>query len=140
MEKLDCFYLEHGKLEEVFTEDFQQKELKRYIKIKNILPPEYYLLNYSEDKNQVLNYLATKIDKRVKNNQLSPNVKSFYVMLVTFRNLEWTGATALEVKEIKKEFKQLSSREIENLIENLHKERIITWESRANLNQIRFHL
>jgi len=140
MEKLNCFYLEHKTLKEISTEDFQQKELKRYIKIKNILPLEYYSLNCSEDKNQVLNYLVTKIDKRVKSNQLFPNVKSFYIMLIAFRNLEWTGATSLELKEIKKEFKQLSSREIENLIEDLHKKRIITWESRADLNQIRFKL
>ena len=138
MEKLSCFYLEHNKtLEETFSEDFQQKELKRYTKIKNIIPTEYYNLDYSGDKNEVLRYLETKTDKRVKNHFMNPNAETFYVMLIAFRNIEWHGATALEVREIKKEFKQMESRDIEKLIQELHQKRIITWECRADLNQIR---
>ena len=146
MEKLKSWYIDQEfktssrTLSQLFTEDFEKKELKRYTKIRNILPiTDYQSLEYPEERTKLIEYLATKTDKRIKISEcyISPN--TFYTILKVFRDIEFPGASALEVKEIKKEFSFLPYGEVEELIQKLHSKNIVNWESRADLNQIRFH-
>lgn len=140
MERLNPWFFDQPKpLEELLCEDYQKKELKRYIKIRNILPIEYSALDYNEDKRDLITYLATKTDKRIKMTECYPSIELFHAMLTSYKALEWNSSTAIEVQEIKKEFSFIDTREIEKLLEKMNAKDIIHWESRGDLNQIRFH-
>ena len=127
-------------LENIFSSSWQQKELKRYTAIKNIIPVNEYLeLENERDRKNIVEYAAARTDKRIKFNGSIDNIETFYTMLLIYKNTSiYKQATAIKVKEIEKEFNTLNQKELYNILHNLHIEKVITWETRADLNQIRF--
>lgn len=126
-------------LENIFTEKWQQKELKRYIKIRDIIPVnEYIALENERDRKIIVEYAASKLDKRIKFTG-DINIETFYIILLIYKNTStYKTATAIEVEEIEKEFNTLNRKELYIILQKLHHEKIISWETRGDLNQIRF--
>ena len=122
--------------------DFTSKNLVKYNKVINLLT-EYkdQYLSYSRYYQEIIfKYIISKLDKRVKfvfdymeNDKLT-------LLFKLFRDIDFTGASALEIKEIQKEFQTeyYTNREIERLLEDMKNNDFIEIESRADLNQIRF--
>lgn len=109
--------------------------------MKKIINLNLYSELSSSEKTEVLSFVATLVDKRVKFEYECLELKSFIVMLLALRNYKYTGATALEYEWIRKEFvnHNIKEKHIEERIDKLHSSKIITWEYRGrNFNQIRF--
>jgi len=126
-------------LENIFSEKWQQKELKRYTAIRNIIPSnEYITLENERDRKSIIKYAASRTDKRIKfTGEL--NTEVFYIILLIYKNTSiYKTATAIEVKEIEKEFNALNRKELYAILQKLHHRKIISWETRGDLNQIRF--
>ena len=126
-------------LENIFSEKWQQKELKRYTAIRNIIPSnEYITLENERDRKSIIKYAASRTDKRIKfTGEL--NTEVFYIILLIYKNTSiYKTATAIEVKEIEKEFNALNRKELYTMLQKLHHRKIISWETRGDLNQIRF--
>ena len=126
-------------LENIFTEKWQQKELKRYTKIRNIIPTNKYItLENERDRKSIIEYAASRLDKRIKFTG-DINAETLYIILLIYKNTSiYKTATAIEVLEIEKEFNTICRKELYIILQKLHHEKIITWETRGDLNQIRF--
>jgi len=127
-------------LENIFTEKWQQKELKRYTAIKNIIPTnEYITLENERDRKSIVEYAASRLDKRIKFTGDITSIETFYIILLIYKNTSiYKTATAIEVKEIEKEFNTICRKELYTILQKLHHRKIISWETRGDLNQIRF--
>jgi len=141
---LDCHYIDSEliyktrTLENIFTEKWQQKDLKLYTKIRDIIPNEYLKIESERDRNVIVNYIASRIDKRIRFTG-DINTEKFYIMLLIYKNTSmYKTATSIEVKELEKEFKYLNKKELYTILQKLHHEKVISWETRGDLNQIRF--
>ena len=91
-------------LENIFTEKWQQKELKRYTKIRNIIPVnEYVILENERDRKIIVEYAASRADKRIKFTGDISSIEVFYIILLIYKNTSiYKTATAIEVLEIEK--------------------------------------
>jgi len=126
-------------LENIFTEKWQQKELKRYTKIRNIIPTNKYItLENERDRKSIIEYAASRLDKRIKFTG-DINAETLYIILLIYKNTSiYKTATAIEVLEIEKEFNTICRKELYIILQKLHHKKIISWETRGDLNQIRF--
>jgi len=127
-------------LENIFTEKWQQKELKLYTKIRNIIPvSEYIILENERDRKTIVEYAASRLDKRIKFTGDITSIETFYIILLIYKNTSiYKTATAIEVIEIEKEFDTLNRKELYVILQKLHWTKVISWETRGDLNQIRF--
>ena len=119
-------------------EELTSKNIIKYEKIITLIT-EYkgeYLQLKEYGKNEILDYIISKFDKRCKFNLVFTWDESFLLILKLYRDIDFRGASALEIKSIKQEFN--SYRDIEKVLEEMKNNGMLEIESRGDLYQIRF--
>ncbi|HBY19490.1 MAG TPA: hypothetical protein DEG71_00450 [Clostridiales bacterium] len=131
---------ERNTLENIYNSKWQQKELKRYTAIRNIIPKnEYVILENERDRKNIVNYAASRIDKRIKFTEEISSIEVFNIILLIYKNTSiYKTATAIEIEGLEKEFKFINRKELYTILQKLHLAKVISWEVRGDLNQIRF--
>ena len=119
-------------------EQLTSKNINKYKKIISLIEKykNEYLQLKQYSKSDILDYVISKYDKR---HNYSTNFLWDGTLILTlklYRDIEFKGASALEIKSIKEEFN--SYRDMEWQLEELKNKGLIEIESRGDLNQIRF--
>lgn len=119
-------------------EELTSKNVDKYNKIIELINTykESFLELNKAEQTTIFKYILSKLDKRVKFNTVYENNNVLSLLLKLYRDIEFTGATALEISNIEKEFNNYH--EIERQLEEMKVEGYFEIESRGDLFQIRF--
>lgn len=119
-------------------ERLTSKNIKKYSKIIELLSnyKKEFLTFSTNIQDAIIQYILSKLDKRYKFKVDYVENEELLILLKLYRDIEFKGATSLEITNIINEFRYMKLLNIQ--FEEMKNERMINIESRANLNQIRF--
>lgn len=121
------------KLEELTSKNV--KKYNRIVKLLSTYKEEFLNLNNSNQET-IIKYIISKLDQRVKFNTKYEENNVLNLLFKLYRDIDFAGATALEIEAIKKEFNNYNG--IERQVEEMKIEGYFEIESRGDLFQIRF--